>query len=179
MSRRIIVVAILIATGWAFAQQTDQQEKMILVKESDLPATVLEQVRMKQQLQSYGEYAGLGREIGTAINEGLKAVTEQTAKFAETKVGKFTMFIIAYKVLGTDIVQFAVGIPLLVVGLIIFVWSYYKNCIPRRILIEKDKEGKKRWETVNDSGSDKDSEKIVHAIFCALFLCLCVAIIFA
>ena len=177
----VVLVAVLLIASAAMGQNQTQneQEKMILVKESDLPATVLEQVRMKQQLQSYGEYAGLGREIGTAVNEGLKAVTEQTAKFAETKVGKFTMFIIAYKVLGTDIVQFTIGIPLLMVGLIIFVWSYYKNCIPRRILVSKDKDGNKKWEMVNDAGSDKDSEKFVHAILCALFLCLCVAIIFA
>jgi len=148
------------------------------VKESDLPPAVLEQVRVKQQLQSYGEYAGLGREIGTAINEGLKAVTEQTAKFAETKVGKFTMFIIAYKVIGTDAIQFIVGVPLLVVGLVIFVWSYYKNCIPHKVLKSKDKDGAKEWTMVNDDGSDKDNEKIAHAVFCALFLFFCTLVIF-
>lgn len=78
-----------------------------------------------------------------------------------------------------ELIQFAVGIPLLMIGLIVFVWSYYKNCIPRRVLVKKDKEGNKEWETVNDTGSNKDGEKIVHAVFCALFLCLCVAIIFA
>lgn len=83
-------------------------------------------------LQVGRDWAEMGRAIGIATREGLNAVTTETAKFAETTPGKFTMFIIACKVAGADFLRaikgYAIGVPLLIFwawfGYRWFAWSY-------------------------------------------------------
>jgi hypothetical protein len=83
-------------------------------------------------LQIGRDWAEMGRAIGIATREGLNAVTTETAKFAETTPGKFTMFMIAWKVAGTDFLRaikgYAIGVPLLIFwawfGYRWFSWNY-------------------------------------------------------
>lgn len=78
------------------------------------------------------DWADMGRAIGIATREGLNAVTTETAKFAETTPGKFTMFMIAWKVAGADFLRaikgYAIGVPLLIFwawfGYRWFAWTY-------------------------------------------------------
>jgi len=65
------------------------------------------------------EYVGLGKEIGIAVHEGLSAVAGDVNNFAGTPVGKFTLFMIAFKIIGDRVIHIALGIPLyfIVMGL--------------------------------------------------------------
>lgn len=80
-----------------------QQDSMILVKKSDIPQNIVQKYENEQNIQKIGKWVELGKEVGTAMKEGLGALTNETDKFSKTGVGKFTMFIITYKVLGNDI----------------------------------------------------------------------------
>ena len=91
--RFLMLLALLSAGIYA------QNDSMILVKKSLLPASVVAQSELESKLQSVGHMAGMGKEIGIAINDGLAAITDQTNRFSNTKVGKFTIIIIAFKVL--------------------------------------------------------------------------------
>ena len=126
--------------------------------------------------------AGIGKEIGEGVNESLKAITERTAEFAETKVGKFTMFMVAWKILGGDAIQFVVGGFFLLVWLIIWSYSYNRNCITRRVLVNKEKDGHREWEVVNewrpkDRNDTGWSSAITHwVVFIVLLIINCIII---
>jgi hypothetical protein len=86
----------------------------------------------------------MGRAIGIATREGLAAVTTETAKFAETTPGKFTMFMIAWKVAGTDFLRaikgYLIGVPLLIVWISIFYWWLKRvyHGYAKKVAVEKD-----------------------------------------
>jgi hypothetical protein len=62
------------------------------------------------------QWIGIGREIGTAINEGLGAVVDKAEKFGTTKVGTFVMFMVAWKIIGRDVLGVVLGVPFLIAG---------------------------------------------------------------
>ena len=74
--------------------------------------------------------AGMSREIGTAINESLESITNRSEQIAQTSVGKFTLTVIAYKVMGKSIVKLLVGLPILILILIIFIKWWAKIGVP-------------------------------------------------
>ena len=151
------VLTMLLLAVPVFAQQTTQQtvEETVVVKKSDLTAEQLAKVQHQEvvdKLGAYKEYAEMGRGVGLAVGESLKAVKDVAVDLSNTNVGKFTMFLIAWKVMAKDVIGmgdvvfgYMVGIPLLFVGGAVLLWSYRRQCIPRRVLVESTKEGKK-WE---------------------------------
>ena len=65
--------------------------------------------------------------------------------------------------------------PLLVVGICIWLYSYYRNCITRTVLAEENTETKvKRYTTIDG----KNDEKWSHVVVLGLFLAITSAIIF-
>lgn len=157
-----------------FGQQAES--KKILIDASDLPPSVVQQLEEKQKIENYGKYVGLGKEIGEAVKGSLSALTNEADHFAQTGVGKFTMALVAYKVIGTDLIQFVIGVPLFLIGLVIFLWSYWHTCLVRKILISNDEKGKK-YETVNDDGHINE-RRWSHVLVFAVFTVLCIAVVF-
>jgi len=165
----MVVVVVLGTVGIAFAQQ----EERVTVPKSMLTEDQLARLKTEQtidQIEAVGQYAGLGKEIGTAVSDSLNAITDTAAKFAETKVGKFTMWMVAYKILGNDLLHLAAGIVLAFVWLPIWVWSY-KRCLPSsRILINEKREPNKgkvierNWQRMPDD-YDNRVRQITHALF--------------
>jgi hypothetical protein len=45
------------------------------------------------------QYAGIGHEIGVAVNDAMSAITAQANQFANTEVGQMVKWIILYKIL--------------------------------------------------------------------------------
>ncbi|MDD5566631.1 MAG: hypothetical protein PHH01_00345 [Patescibacteria group bacterium] len=151
--------------------------EQILVSKSQLPPALLEQIETQSKIDTYGKYVGLGKEVGMAINEGLSALSENAERFANTKPGKFTMFIIAYKVLGKDFLQAIFGILFFVVGVGIFLCMWFKNGITRRIPIEepRDKTAPKRYEVYRPD----ESAQIAYVVCFVIFLIIDCIVIFA
>ena len=91
------------------------------------------------------KYAQMGKGLGVAINEGLRAVTTNVEQFSQTSAGKWLMVLITWKVMGEDAVglartavQWIVGLSLLVVGVPFWIWLVKRNCVNRPIAkIEK------------------------------------------
>jgi hypothetical protein len=101
--------------------------------------------------ETASKWVGVGREVGQAINEGLLATVDAADKFSKTNVGLFTMIMIAYSIIGGDVLGIAVGLVIFLVLTIVLVWSYWKNCTTRKILVSYDKTTKlKTWMVVND-----------------------------
>lgn len=118
------------------------QEKTITVKESDLTAEQLAAIQQRvkaeqtvETVKTYGKLAGIGKEIGTAVNEGLSAVVETSDKFSKTDVGKITIFLIGWKIMGRDAVRMVIAIILWLVLTIVFIKAM-RVYFPRRIRVE-------------------------------------------
>ena len=167
-----VVLALLVVPITAAAQTPAPAGGKIIVERSDLPPDLLKQLEIKQQLdrrvETAGKWAGLGREIGLAVNEGLQALTKTADDFSKTGVGRFTMFLIAWKVVWTDFLQLFFGTLFFLTGLVFFVWSWYINARTRRILVN----GKE--ELVQPS----EAVQIGHAIWFIAFILFIVIVIF-
>jgi hypothetical protein len=175
----VMVVLFVVSAGSVFAQQSQQQEEMVVVPKSALTAeqkVMIETQNLERKIQTYGKWVGMGEEVGKAVNGALKALTTQAEDFSKTPLGHFTMFLVAWKVMGKDAVQAVVGLLLLFVGIPVWIWFFRKNCIPHRILIEKSK-GVAKYEAVNTG--NKDEEKWGHVVVLGLYLGISLLVLFA
>ena len=177
----LIIVLLSLCSTTIFAQQ---QEEMVTIKKSDLTQQQLDKIQQKDiqdKISKLGFSDGLGHEVGTAVNESLKAFTDSTLKIADSKVGKITIFLVAAKVLGPMVTHMFVGLLFFLVVVTTFTWSYWKTCIPRKILvnIHKDKDGKpeKIYEIINNNGH-LDERRAAHGFLFAGLLLVSVAVTF-
>lgn len=124
MKKQIILLMLL----FTVVLSTYSQEETVVVKKYALTTEQLKSIEQEQSLQEtkqtvekYGEIAGLGKEIGVAINDGLNAVVGASEKFGKIDVGKFTIMIIAWKFLYKDFIGIFIGVfLLLIVNVLIF-----------------------------------------------------------
>lgn len=144
-----------------------QQDDRIVVRKSDLPPELLkkyETMAIQEQMGKYSEYIQLGKAAGIAVREGLEALSDQADKFSKTGPGKFTMLIIGWKVIGKSLMQFIIGVPFLAIGIIIWIWSYRKSCLPYKVQIEEtiDPTTKKvtgiKYKVMNDRSTERAAD---------------------
>lgn len=197
-----ILVLVFCVSSSANAQQATSGDEMVTVKKSDLTTEQQAKIENKQvveQLSAYKEYAEIGKGIGAAVGESLRSVKDVAIDFSQTPVGKFTLFLIAWKVMAKDviamgnkIVGYGLGIPLFFISGVVLVWSYRRQCFPRRVLVEKTAEGKK-WAMFTPDGrlisaeSTEDMEKEIarrtdwaagHVIVALIAVVICSIITF-
>ena len=184
--KMLLVSMLLLLTLSVQAQDTS----IMVVKKSDLPAALVQQLETKNSvestLQTYGKWAGMGKEIGVALREGLGALNDETNRFADTKVGFFVMFIIAFKVLGNPIIQLLIGIPLLIFGTVIFIVWFKRMVLPRTYLVSKDvvKEEGKILSTTKYTYESKDpiysgGAEVLGVLIYVVFMGICILVMFA
>lgn len=96
---------------------------------------------LEKKLETYGNWVGVGGEIGNAIEEGLTAVVDVADKFTGTDVGKFTMILVAWKVIGKDLVRIIIGFVFLILITFLFFRVYRNTYVPKSKLIERTPQG--------------------------------------
>lgn len=115
---------------------TQTQEEMVSVPKSQLTAQQLAEIEMKNQVQkieSYGKWVGVGDEIGAAVRESLLGVVDVADKFGSTNVGKFTLVMVAWKIIGKDLVRIVLGV-LFIALFTLLIFRIYRNLyVPRKI----------------------------------------------
>jgi len=181
MKLRSILISLVLLCSFAAAQ--DQPKKMVSVPEDQLTEQQKQALKIQQvdtTIQSAHGWVGVGKELGTAFDSALQSLTQRSNEFAQTKVGKFTMILVAWKVMGEDakqfanaIVHFAYGFIELVVFLPILLWNYRRSCITRKILVSK--EGpfwarKKTYQVFNPQKEDEDTYRARSIVSLVLFL---------
>lgn len=138
----LFIIALLTV---AFTTNTSAQiaPEKITVNTSDLTPDQLAKIKaqqeletMQQKLDTYGKWVGVGGEIGIAVREGLNSVVDVADKFGGTDVGKFTLVMIAWKVMGKDVVRIFLGLIFLVAVTWLIVKVYKNTFMPKRILVE-------------------------------------------
>jgi hypothetical protein len=165
-----------------------QIDDRIVINKSDLPPDLLKQIENqknqennKTELENYADYIGVGKEIGIAISEGLKAVVDEAEHFSETNVGLYTMALIAWAIVGKDIIQILIGVPLLLLGLFIILRYWRKTYLPQKRVTEKS--GFFLWPVKKYEYEKElirpDSEVTLTTFFLTLlFVAICMFIIF-
>lgn len=119
-----------------------------------------EQQRAEFQVDSARSWVGTGKEIGEAVNSSLAAITTQSNNFAQTPVGKLTVFIVIWKVVGDQFLHVVGGILELLLCIPVWIWSYRRMCLTRRI-----KTGKDTWQVVEYKTNAEFTPRIAHALF--------------
>ncbi len=92
------------------------------------------------------EYANVGKALGQAFKECWSTVSTDAEKFAQSDAGKWTAFLITWKVMGKDTldlvkttVRWFIGMCIISVITPFFMFLVWKNCVPKRILISKER----------------------------------------
>lgn len=159
---------LLVVVFLMFVSIMYSQDKRILVNPDDLPKEIYDKYidgygnpiannQNKTTVESTREWVSLGKEVGEAIDAGLGAVVKQAENFGNTRVGNFTLIMIAWKIIGKDIIRILIGSVFIIIFTIVFFIGYLKNCIQKRYLISIKGSGKdkvKEYETREPIHSD-------------------------
>jgi hypothetical protein len=134
-----------------------QDTTKVLVSKSMLTQEQLKSMQNQDMSpENVSKWAGVGKEVGTAVNGALSAVTDQASKFGETKIGKITIFLVVWKVIGKDMIRIVLSSILFVVILSIIVWSMRKYIAHKYLVGETvGADGKvtsRKWDETNSDG---------------------------
>lgn len=149
-----LLIIILLACGTLAAQ-----EKTYQIPESQLT----EQQRQKfggtsNTVQDVHAWVGVGKEIGTAVNDSLAAITTQSNNFAQTPVGKLTVAVVIFKVLGDTAIHIVAGFAIFICMMPLWIWSY-RRFLPKRVVksevVAPDKTLTRTFETLNAMDDDE------------------------
>jgi len=130
---------------------------------------------LEKKLDTYGKWVGVGGEIGTAVKEGLEAVVDVADKFGNTDVGKFTMVMIAWKVIGRDAVRIVLGLLFIAMFVWLLIYSFRKTCIERRVVTKRTNPGflrfpkEKEWKIIEPLFTDGEGLGIIRIAHLLLF----------
>ncbi len=149
MKKLVIIFTVLAVLAIACCPKANAQtsygvpEKKVVVNASDLTPSQLAKiesdikiVELEKKLQTYGNWVGVGEEIGSAVKESLNSVVDVADKFGKTNVGKFTLVMVAWKIIGKDAVRIFLGLLFFVLMTWIFVKIYKNTYSIRRVLVK-------------------------------------------
>lgn len=196
--RTVLAILVLLSLATAsYAQQNSpaSAEETVTIKKGDLTPeqlTKLEQGKIIAQLGEYKEYAEMGRGIGLAVGESLRSVKDVVVDFSQTDVGRFTLFLVAWKVMARDVLEmgdkvlgYVFGPLLLFVGGAVLIWSYRRQCLPRKFIVKKSKEetiygwllpngnvikGEDSYGSKYEVGVSRNIQAVWHAVLAALLV---------
>lgn len=119
MKRFIMFLLTTLMVVSSFAQVTISQEEFDKLPESvqtELQKSQLE-TQAQETLKKGSAYANLGKEIGVAVNETLKAVESSAVRISKTELGQTAIFILKWKLLYKDILGVVIGSIFLIIGI--------------------------------------------------------------
>ena len=147
-----------------------QDSVMVSVPRSALTPQQLATVEaqgIKEKAEAYGAWVGVGKEVGEAVNSSLSAISDNAAKFADTKVGKFSMFIVAWKVLGSDVLGVLYAAVIVFIGLPVLIWSYRRHLsltvLDKEIVVDGKVTERKYRDLSYSEASDRAGIMMFHA----------------
>lgn len=108
----VIMLAMLWMSVAAFSQITISQEdydKLPNETRTQIEKITTEKA-IKGEIKEVSEYANLGKEIGVAVNETLKAVEDSAIRIAESNLGQTAITIVVWKLLYKEIAGIVVVI---------------------------------------------------------------------
>lgn len=135
MKNLILIIALLFSFS-LFSYGQNESPEQIVVDVSDLTPDQLEKIKNKKNIETINKWAGVGKEVGVAVREGLTAVKDISLEFADTNVGTITIAIIVWKVIGKDLMSFIICIPIWIIIAFFILKSYFKTCVVHKRIIK-------------------------------------------
>jgi len=140
MKKLGIIMIVLFSVFMVNAQQVD-----ISTLSPELQNQITQEKKKNDitaDIKTYSEWAGMGKEIGVAVKDGLSALTDEVGKISETNVGKLTMVLIAWKVIGDDLRSLVFGPILFIFITLIYLYLRKKWYGIKKIkIVERVTEG--------------------------------------
>lgn len=185
----MFVMSVLTASAQNQNGNNSIKQEQLVVNASDLTPQQLLKIKsdqmlelQKNKIESYGSWVGVGGEIGTAVREGLTGVVDVSDKFGKTDVGKFTLVMVAWKVMGKDIIRIIIGLIFIISIIVIVFYSFRKNCITRKVIVENPGWFRypKKYEIVEPKSYDGTLGLVIflHFVFCFAGIGITYAIMF-
>ena len=115
--RLIFILMAMVCSVGMFAETVTISEDCF----KNLPEETQKYVRENAVVSDDNDDSSIGTEIGIAVNETFKAISDNTIKLAESNLGKSAIFMLSWKILYRDIIGLIVGIFLLVTVAVIMV----------------------------------------------------------
>jgi hypothetical protein len=163
--KTLAILALLTASVWG------QQQEMVSIPKDKLT----EQQKAELNMQHASSWVGMGREIGEAVNSSMQAITTQSNNFSQTPVGKLTVFIVIWKVIGDQAIHVLGGVVEVVLFVPLWVWSYRRMCMTRRV-----KTGKDTWQVVEYQHNSYDfTPRIAHGLAVAVAVVVILMTVFS
>lgn len=181
MKTLFFILCTILLTSMSYSQVTLTQEQI-----NSLPAdqkAVVEKLQKEseitQKLETYSTWAGKGKEIGEAVNASLKAIENTAVSISEKPLGKWMIFIITWKVIGTDFIQLLGGIGWTIIILTVS-YGMFRKSLNRPKVISRtwNREGK-GWETKSEIIEGDEDYKIATIVVLSLGLLIAIPITFA
>jgi hypothetical protein len=119
---------------------TTQKSEWVQVHKSDIPAdlyTYLQKggyIRYENpyfQPQKVSNFMKNVVYFGKVTDITLSKITDNAEKFSETKLGNLSLFLIAYKTIGSDILSFVLHILTMIIFMVLFVGHWRKRLVAR------------------------------------------------
>lgn len=149
-----LLIALLLFSTTLFAQTNNDGDSLVVVKKKYVSSEGLQQATAPGAPSSW---IGMGKEIGLATREGLNAVVDTAEKFGSTKVGNFVMIMVAWKIIGRDVLGIVLGIPIMIAGVILWIWVGKRLFFGYQVLTEIRPDKTKVYQTERyefNGGSD-------------------------
>ena len=129
-----LFLTLAFSTSLAIAQDTTVTIPVSQLTKEQRAAMTMTQTQAR--VQQYGEWVGVGKEVGEAVNSSLSAISDNAAKFADTRLGKVAMMVVVWKVVGDNILDIIFTLIMVFVATPVLVWSYKKNL--SNVALEKE-----------------------------------------
>lgn len=101
-------------------------------------------------VSNIAEYAELGKKYGIALSEVAKSIGVTVNELAQTPVGKFMLVMVAYKVMGNDLIGIVGGVVWFSTMIPLWIFIFYKLVFSTRKIVER----------FNDAGKLISREKL-------------------
>lgn len=128
----ISVVLVLCFSGPVIADGLLNIEGLSIQQQEEIKKNV-ERMKGKITPDTINEYATLGTAIGKAISTTAQELGIAVNEFSSTPVGKISIGIIAWKLIGQDVIQIVVGAIMLIGGIAYWVRFFNKMCLIKEI----------------------------------------------
>ena len=132
MKKLLAIVALVLAFAVPAAAQTGCDALEV----NGLPESVVIELKKKCldlakpvtsiSVDSMGEYAELGKKYGIALSEVAKSVGTTVNELAQTPVGKFMLVMVAYRVMGDDVIGVAGGVIWFATMIPIWIYMFHR-----------------------------------------------------
>lgn len=188
----ILLISIILIAGCCpnscYSQATNNVVTIDLNKlPPDVQAAIKSQQEMDavtQKIETYGKWAGMGKEVGVAVKDGLTAVKDVALDIADSKVGHTVIWLIVWKVAGKDFAQIGIGLLIAIIGTFLIAKSYFRLFSTRQLVSKEgfflwSKKTYKDWSYDWGGDGNRAAAQAFHVVGWFVMLAICAGIMFA